>query len=289
MNVVRNEAVKLQLHNAMALRDKILTTLKLNGLAEPSDSDDEMRQAPCNAFLRTLCSASEGFIPVLTAVDVNKVDRKTSMLGGPFFTCDDYPMPVSASGSLAPIIQLDLEILSEISGKCFGDGLLQFWYDTDWDNDSRDLIRVIPRDVLNTESMTPFEPTKKLFDVISSPVPLELIFNTSWGEVYTITGFESMGLHAQTGYLDIYSEVLTEEQLSSISNFLTDFIKSTDLPDKFHFFGSFYPIQYSSADIGNGWECLVHFPEWGSCGNSQLFYCLFENGNMVFDFSESLR
>jgi hypothetical protein len=288
MNVVRSEAVELQLRTALELRDEILTALSLNGLIEPAASDNEIMDASDNPFLHTLRSASEGFIPILTAVAVNKVDRKTSMLGGPFFTCDDYPMPTSISGSLAPIIQLDLQILSAISGKDFGDGLLQFWYDTDWDNDSRDLIRVIPSDVLNTAPMTPFEPTGKILDVIYSPVPEELIFTTARDKVDIITGFESMGLHSQTGYLDIYTDTLTEEQLSSISNLLADFIKLTDLPDKFHLFGSFYPIQYSSPDIGSG-QTLVHFPEWASSGNSQLFYCLYENGNMSFDFSESLR
>jgi hypothetical protein len=61
------------------------------------------------------------------------------------------------------------------------------------------------------------------------------------------------------------------------------------LDNRFHLFGSFYPIQYSTADVGNDWNCLVHFPEWGSSGNAQVFYCLYENGNMSFTFQESLR
>jgi hypothetical protein len=285
MNVFRSEAVELQVRDAMALRARMLSALNLRGLFDPIVPGDDAREPVRNQFLQTLCSAAEGFIPVVTTTAVNQVDRKASMLAGPFFTCNEYPLPESSSGTLAPIIQLDLQVLSQLSGKDFGDGLLQVWCDTDWNNDSRDFIRVVPRDVLNNASMTPFEAS----DVAAGPVPEEWIFDVSWDEVDVISGFESMGFHAQTSYLDVYAADLTEDQLSSISDDLSKFITLTDLTNRFHLFGSFYPIQYSTADVGYDWDCLVHFPEWGSSGNAQVFYCLYEKGNMSFTFQESLR
>jgi hypothetical protein len=285
MKVIRSETVELQVRDAMAVRDRMLNALKLRGLVDPLVPGDDKQEPVRNPFLQTLCSAAEGFIPVVTATPIDQVDRKKSMLAGPFFTSQEYPIPTTSSGCMTPIIQLDLKALSEISRKNFGDGLLQFWCDTDWDNEFRDFIRVVPREVLNNAAMTAFES----LDVDAGPVPEEWIFDNSCDEIEVISGFESMGMHAQTSYLDVYAGDLTEDQLSLISDDLAEFMKLTDLDNKLHLFGSFYPIQYSSVDVGVDWNCLMHFPQWGSSGNAQVFYCLDKNGDMSFTFQESLR
>ena len=118
-------------------------------------------------------------------------------------------------------------------------------------------------------------------------MPQDLIFSPSREEVRVITGAESTGWHAQASYFDVYSEDISEDLFDDIAEDLQIFKVLTDLKNTFHIFGSFYPIQYSAADVGL--NCLVHFPVWGSSGNAQMFYEMAPEGGARFVFQESLR
>lgn len=69
------------------------------------------------------------------SLDPNEMDRKSNMFGGNPFTSLKYPWPLNDSGGPCyPLVQVDLQQISELSSKEFGSGLLQVWLDiTDLD------------------------------------------------------------------------------------------------------------------------------------------------------------
>jgi hypothetical protein len=78
-----------------------------------------------------------------TSLDPDEIDRKSNMFGGNPFTSLKYPWPLNDSGSpFHPLVQLDLQQISELSSKEFGCGLLQVWLDIT-DSDLPSTIRII--------------------------------------------------------------------------------------------------------------------------------------------------
>lgn len=98
----------------------------------------------------------------------------------------------------------------------------------------------------------------------------------------------SLGMQCQTGYLDVYTEDLDEAIHEAISEDLVKYKEITSFKSRdVQIFGSFYPIQYSAADIGM--PCLICFRSWGSDGNAQVFYAGNSIDGLWFGFEESLR
>jgi len=85
-------------------------------------------------------------------IPFNQVDRRKSMLKGPFFITDKYPVPKMSDGEyMIPIIQADLRELSKLRGLPLGDGLIQAWWaGGEWE------CRVIPRRVIDKQEPLPF-------------------------------------------------------------------------------------------------------------------------------------
>ena len=76
-------------------------------------------------------------------VDIKNLDRKANMLGGNPFTSNRHPWPSNdAERPYYPLIQINLQQISELSGKQFGYGLMQVWLDVS-DSDLPSLIRFI--------------------------------------------------------------------------------------------------------------------------------------------------
>jgi hypothetical protein len=280
---VRSESVVAQLTEAQTLRTKLLSQL-LPVLA-PAPNKKTKKNVPRDPFLQTLELSAEGFTPVIQSIPVAEVDRASSMLAGPFFVSAENPIPTRQGGMLLPVIQLDLRQIGELCEVDIGDGVLQLWCDPNWENDSREFIRVIPRSEIESQSVLPFEYLENP-ESESCPLPGDLIFYPSREEIRVITGAESTGWHAQVGYFYAYSENISQDLYDEIDDDLQRFNELTNPEDSFHMFGSFYPIQYSAADVGL--NCLVHFPVWGSSGNAQLFYEKTPEGAR-FVFQESLR
>ena len=280
---VRSESVVAQLTEAQTLRTKLLSQL-LPVLA-PAPNKKTKKKEPRDPFLQTLELSAEGFTPVVQSIPVAEVDRASSMLAGPFFVSAENPIPTRQGGMLLPVIQLDLRQISDLCEVDIGDGVLQLWCDPNWENESRQFIRVIPRSEIESQSVLPFEFIENS-ESENCPLPQDLIFSPSREEVRVITGAESTGWHAQASYFDVYSEDISEDLYGEIADDLQRFKELTNLKNSLHLFGSFYPIQYSAADVGL--NSLVHFPVWGSSGNAQVFY---ENApeGVRFVFQESLR
>lgn len=287
MKVKRSAEVLEQLGLATALRTSLLEVLRqsLEKASLPGGKRKTKKKEPAHPLIQTLALSAEGFQPVVEVLPISALDRTASMLAGPFFTSAENPIPATPEGMLMPIVQIDLRQIQMLNGHNLGDGLLQLWCDPDWENTDRGRVIVIPREEVETQEMTPFayvpHPAAD-----SSPVPGNLVFDPSATEIQVISGYESVGLQCQTNYLDIYSEDLPDDVLADIAEKVSEFQKLTQSNSSLHLLGSFYPIQYSAVDIG--WDCLIHFPEWGSSGNAQIFYLQTEHG-IVFRFDESLR
>jgi hypothetical protein len=287
MEIRRSPAVVAQLKEATALRTKLIDNLTA-ALGASIEKSRSKKPKPKNSLLQTIELSAEGFAPILTSVPITELDRRASMLAGPFFTSPKHPIPETSNGMRLPVVQLDLSEMSELSGQELGNGLLQLWCERDWSSTNRGYTRVISRQDVMGQTLTPFEYSAPREDE-TLPMPEELIFNAGWDRVDVISGYESMGIQCQTGYLDVYTEDVTEEVFDLIADELERFQELTELDNRLHMFGSFYPIQYSAVDVGIGWKCLVHFPTWGSEGNAQVFYHLDAEGNIDFRFEESLR
>lgn len=281
---LRTEAVAAKLSEALALRKKLIDYFTAV-LPPPPMPKRRSRPAPKNELLQTISLSAEGWVPTVSTVELAHVDRTVSMIAGPFFTSADYPIPGPEDGKWLPIIQLDLRQLQGLSELNLGDGLLQLWCDANYENSDRGFVRIIPREDVIPASMTGFDFVMP--DVEVTPVSSDYIVDPDAETVMVITGFESVGLQCQTGYLDLHAQDLDEQVLEPIAAEIDRFkglVSSFGID--LQLFGSFYPIQYSAAEVDA--FCLVSFPRWGSDGSAQVFAAQ-EGQETAYTFMESLR
>lgn len=91
--------------------------------------------------------------------EVTKINRRAQMISGPLFTSYRHPWPVRAHGGYCePMIQLDLEFLSQKVGFSLGSGLLQLWMDG-----LDGLVRVVPRQEVVTAQVTPVDENVRVY------------------------------------------------------------------------------------------------------------------------------
>lgn len=281
---IRSAEVAAQVSEALLLRGRLLDYLNAV-MPPPLKPKRRSIQPPKHSFLQTLALGAEGWSPILKQVEVAKLDRTSSMLAGPFFTSAEYPVPGPEGWMWLPVVQLDLRDLTGLSDLELGDGLLQLWCDADFANADRGFIRVIPREDVDLGAMTPFEFVMPQFEV--TPIDFELVFDVNATAVSVIAGFESLGFQCQGALLEPYTLELEDALLEPIANDLERFVALTDFRvGDLHLFGSYLPIQYSTADVDA--FCLVSFPRWGSDGNAQLLVRL-DGDNTSISFWESLR
>ncbi len=118
---------------------------------------DALAEASCENSLNGKCYYSEESLQTLSqlsrlepvwgidAIQMNDddIDRRSNMFGGKPFTSKKYPWPINSKDKpYYPLIQVNLTQVSEITGKNFGDGLMQVWLDVT-KNDLDHLIRFI--------------------------------------------------------------------------------------------------------------------------------------------------
>jgi len=279
--VSRGDEVLQQLDAMSVLKRELLERL---ASCFPLASDAEDSDA--HGLINTIELSAESFDLEFDWVPLATVDRRTSMISGPFFTSDEYPIPATGSGMMCPVVQLDLRSASAASGDDLGDGLLQFWYDTSDSYPSEGHIRVIPRDAIEGQAPTAFDWTAPS-DLDESSLPVELWFQRDQETVKIIRGLVSTGLRSQHSSIDVHWGELDDQFTDEIRERLQAFREGTEYTNSMHLLGTFYPIQYSASDVGM--KCLFHFPRWGSDGNAQLFYEVCGPDSFVFSFRESVR
>ena len=259
MKIKRSPKIVQQVKEASELRARLLE--KINKYL-----GDAAVGGAVSSLCKTIELSAEGFKLILTETPVCSVDRKSSMLSGPFFSSAERP---NYWDGMFPIIQLDLREISQLAGRDFGDGLFQFWYEPGADADMQDAFE-IPRSEVEGQVMTPFGSGEdEDEDEDESPPYEEEIYKKSSETVKVISGYESIGIQSQASIDDLSDNDFPDDLKRLIQVDLNRFVDITKSKDVLHVLGSFYPIQYSAADIGM--PCLIHFPQWNGVGNAQVF------------------
>lgn len=234
--------------------------------------------------------SARSFDVIFKSSHPDQVDRATSMLSGPFFTSEEFPIPISDAGMNYPVVQLDLREASALAKQPIGDGLLQLWYDP---CALEGIVRVIPRDKVKSGCLTDFGFENPLgyggapFD--GFPLPNWWVSQPATGPVSIIHAYRPSLFQCQDGYLDVFMDDLAAE----LSQNLIDKVNQFDRAARYRSFremsmlGTFYPIQYSAADIGA--NCLFSISDWGASGGAEVFYEITGTGDTKFSFAQCMR
>lgn len=285
VKVSRSKVIEKQISKVTALKQAIINeTAKLF----PAVLESKSNSSPERRFFRQIELCIESFDVAFEVYSPGETDRTKSMLSGPFFTSSKFPIPQTTLGMLYPIVQVDLRVASAIIGESLGDGLLQLWYDL---NAFDGVVRVIPRSDVDMATCTGFDfEAPEKFD--GFPLPFNWKSDPSGDQVRVMSSYKSTGIAGQPEYATLYLNDVSEnhEIPDNLFGLVDDFERSTTLKSSssLSMFGTFYPIQYSAADVGK--KCLFNISgDWGSSGNAQVFYEISENGTVSFAFLNSLR
>lgn len=246
---------------------------------------DEERSTLWHDLLREVELTEESFRVTLKECSAEKVNRRTSMLSGPFFTSDEFPIPDAQSVMMFPVVQLELEELSAAAQDNLGDGLLQLWYDL---GRQKEYIRVIPLTKVHSQEMTKFDWVPASSD---DCFPIPLFWNTDpvGDRVQTISGLSSTGVQSHEMRIEACYMDLIDDESDWLWTLMKLFLKNT--PYKFsspvRMFGTFYPIQYTAADVDM--NCLIDIGDWGASGSAQIFYKTTKGQATLFSFLSCLR
>jgi hypothetical protein len=244
-------------------------------------------------FLKGMLTyATQTFTVKCIKKSADKVDRTSSMLTGPLFTSQEYPIPNDGNQMLFPVLQVDLRELSSLANENIGDGLLQLWCDI-----SRldCIIRVIPREKVLLENIDPFAFEVPKLDFQGEnfegfPLPIWYNLDPSGDSIdvidYCIPGpFESQ----LAGYESDYGRYINQLIFGDFKKDLVKFAKTSE-PKTFEnitFFGVHPVIQYNCSDTNA--FCLLSISDWGSSGSAEIFYKLNPGGETEFTFFSSVR
>jgi hypothetical protein len=285
LTVKRTLKHQKQIARATELKNLIIEDIKR---CFPDVLKPEMADSDERLLLRHIELSAESFDVTFHACSPVLVDRTASMLSGPFFTSKKHPIPEADSEMLYPIVQLDLRTASSLACELLGDGLLQLWYDV---NTNKGVVRVVPRADVTTTGATEFRfvPARKFDGFL---LPGDWDSDPIGDMVQVISKFNSIGIASQTDYGSGYLDGISErfEVPNELQAMVVEFERMTDVTStsEVHLLGSFYPIQYSSADVGK--RCLFATGgDWGSSGGAQVFYEVEKNGNVSFEFWDCLR
>jgi len=284
MKVSCSRRVRAQLALAGGLKAELLRLIRRKIARSPNDAV----AARWQTLFRQIELSAPGFKVKTQVRAAAQVDRRCSMLTGPFYTSAQYPAPLDARGAvLFPVIQLDLGPLAVAAQQPLGDCLLQLWYD---EAEARALIRVIPLRDANAD-----EPT--VFTWVAPPefdaYPMPGDWNREpWGDaVHQIVGLVATGMECQADFIDAHYDELAPEQPDWLSTLIQLFkekapYKPPSSFDSVKLFGTFYGIQYCAADVGM--PCLMSMG-WYASGGAELFYRLSKGQAPQFSFWSCCR
>ncbi len=273
--VVRTPEVDAKVAKLKALKSKIIDRMN-------TDFGKLMKKkqggycVECDILKKVELSA-EAFDLILEARPPQKIIRAASMLSGPFFTCAEFPVPVEGKVQMYPIAQFDLREASHLIQQPLGDGLLQLWYEQE---SFTSCLRVIPRHLVNAESLTKFD-LKKPKKYASVPVPLKWP-SDPFGECVTqIVGYTALGIQSQATINEEFDYDGFSEELIGM---LKLFAKESPVESRLHLFGSFDSYRYCSAQVGKA--CLFDIRGWDEVGDAQIFYHWDAANEVVFTFKD---
>ena len=238
-----------------------------------------------NALLIEVELVAESFDLSLKACAFQDVDRRVSMLSGPFFTSNEHPVPAAGSDVIFPVLQLELKELSAAIRDDLGDGLIQLWYDL---KAQQELIRVIPITDVKGQTMTEFDwisvATENAF-----PMPHYWNLDPVGKGVQIISGLTSKGIQTDhDGFEASYFNASNDDKcwLWTLLQ-LFEKIAFAKFTHPIQMFGTHGAIQYSASDVGM--NRLIDVSDWGSTGHAQVFYKANKGHPTQFSFWNCVR
>lgn len=282
MKIRKSRKTREQVTLANGLKVELLRLVKRK---IQSAKSDETRVKLWHELQREVELTAEAFKLTLKECSVREVDRRTSMLTGPFFTSDEFPVPAAQSGMMFPVVQLELNELSAAVQDNLGDGLLQLWYDL---GQEKECIRVIPLTTVYAQEMTDFN-WVPVASGDSFPLPHYWNIDPVGEGVQIISGLTSMGVQSHARRIEACYMDLIDDESGWLWTLMKLFLNNT--PYKFSnpvkMFGAFYPIHYTAAEVDM--NCLINIGDWGASGGAQIFYKTGKGQETQFAFRSCLR
>lgn len=279
MKIRRTRRVNDQIALAIGLKRELIRLIR--GKVRRSASDQVAEG--WRELLRHIELSAPAFKVITKTKSAAQVNRRASMLTGPFYTSAAFPLPMdTVGGCMFPILQLELNEASAAIQQPLGDGLLQLWYDL---ADAKELIRVVP-----LLSAYDCEPTP--FDWVAppncddGPWPVGWNLDPCGAAVQEITEVVAAGFECQAGWIEACYDELEPDPTDWLGILLKLFIekapfKPADSGRSVKLFGSFFGIQYSAADVNL--PCLMSMG-WQASGGAELFYDLSKSEASRFAF-----
>ncbi len=255
-----------------------------------------------SAYDQRFKSGAWAWDPIAKPVPYNKIDRLGEVIMGPVYTCNEYEWPESDGYPMAPLIQLDLNKSGIIGGVDLGDGMLQVWMPHNAIAPEDQLVRVIPKEFVKFENITP------ILSIPKEMKPLQMREDV-WDDeaadlaeapAYQITGYAKKRFTIQLKHTiqdnfkinNLTSDKVLEARIKKFDESLTSLMKEGRkgcLPSNWHLFGTFYDIQYTAEQRPVPLFCFDG-EEFG-CNwvdrSAQLFYYVKADGRVLFSFDWS--
>lgn len=286
MRITRPSKTRRKHWMAKNIQAELLRLLRLRIKAAKKQDDDVEEW---EEIYSEIAAISEGFKVSLRSIPYAQVDRRCSMLAGPFFVTPELPAPVGESGIVMyPVVQFDLAVLSKALGDDIGTGLLQLWFDVKAD---KELIRVIPQAVLDSTEPTDFL-VHPLDPDDSFPLADWLERDPVKNGVKIARGLVSYGYECTSDLSELVyfldSENAKDEWLSTLLAALSD-VGDTDPAShgSVDAGGTLRVIQYNQSDIQM--RRLLQLSDWGSSGSAEIFFRTHKGEATEFSFWSCVR
>lgn len=282
MKIKRTKEIKEQVLLANKVKSELLRLIKNEiSAAELKGIDVDA----WNALLTEVELVAESFDLSLKACPLQDIDRRVSMLAGPFFTSSEHPVPKAGLGVMFPVLQLELKELSAAIKEDLGDGLIQIWYDL---KAQQELIRVIPAADVKEQVMTEFEWIPVAIED-AFPIPHYWNLDPVGKGVQVISGLTSKGVQTTHDCFGACYFDASNDEKCWLWSLLQVFEKIA--PEKFthpiQMFGTHGVIQYSASDVKM--NRLINLSDWGSTGHAQVFYKMKKGHPTEFSFWSCVR
>ncbi len=131
---------------------KLISLLRNRNGILAAECDEDVLEG----FAERLEAAAWGYPCKIELINPHDIDRLGDFMIGPAYTSTEYPWPTDEDGApMAPLLQLNLERASALGNIDLGSGLLQVWMPDRKCAPEDQYLRVIPREDVSANRMTP--------------------------------------------------------------------------------------------------------------------------------------
>jgi hypothetical protein len=281
MKIARSPEIKKQISLARDLKKRIIQ--EIDSRIEVLEKSNAVAEG-LRSLRDEIESVSEAFSVNFKTVPYAKVNRRKSMLSGPFFVSKDFPVPVGVSRAMYPLVQLEMSVLSKVVGENLGGGLFQLWYDIDAD---KELIRVVPDGAILCQELIEFT-ILQLSDDYLFPIPSWMDLDPFQNGVKVVESVISCGIQCDYDMTDQYHKIFSEAN-DWLRTLLFVFERATPRVSTgyFELGGTLNVIQYNYEDVKM--RKLFNLADWGSSGSADIFFRVNDSGISEFSFWSCVR